>query len=132
MKECIKPFIFFYLQTFYDISLFLSLLFCLPSLSPPSLSLLTSFMKTSSQLCFHCSTHPYVHNPSATFLFFKSDQILCISVNFCKSSVSAQAQSCFRISILAKDVQTGAPKLPNKTGRLISYSLPTKLLSEFK
>jgi hypothetical protein len=44
MKECIKPFIFFYLQTFYDISLFLSLLFSLLSLSHLPLSLSSHFI----------------------------------------------------------------------------------------
>jgi hypothetical protein len=54
-------------------------------------------------------------------------------VNFCKSSVSAEPQSSFRMLILGEDVQTGAPKLLIKTERFWFFlSLSNKLLPEFK
>jgi hypothetical protein len=81
-------------------------------------------MKTSSQFCFHFSLHsqPFCNIPflSSQTRSYASVQVHPSCVNFCKSSISAEPQSSFRMPILGEDVQTGAPKLPIKTERLIS------------
>jgi hypothetical protein len=83
-------------------------------------------MKTSSQFCFHLSISLSLHSePFCNIPFLSSQtrsyvsvQVHPLCVNFCKSSVSAETQSSFRMPILGEDEQTGAPKLPIETERL--------------
>jgi hypothetical protein len=54
---------------------------------------------------------PFLSSQTRSYV---SVQVHPSCANFCKSSVSAEPQSSFRMPILGEDVETGAPSYPSR------------------